>query len=416
MKNDGLDSKLKNAFNDLQNIPPRDPQAAARGRANYLKQAVDFRQAVSRKADRRHNRWSNTIFPLFQRKERLPVLNTLIAVVLAVVVFFGGTSATVFAAQDSLPDQALYPVKTWSEDAVLSLTGSPQMRLNYALDFSDRRVAEMAGLLAAGKPIPEEVETRLQNELDLVLELAAGMDDPQAIQQLEQIRQRAETQMQTMTMLLSGVPESAEPILLRAHARLQEQIQLAAMGEADLQGFRMQIQQRRQNQGGSGVQTPDNGNEPQGPGTMSPTDIPGPSGTGDGPGSGGNQPTEAPGQEGPGSQTTYRTPQPGGGVGTMSPTDIPGPSGTGDGPGSGGNQPTEAPGQEGPGSQTPDQTPQPGGGAGTMSPTDIPGPSGTGDSPGSGGNQPTEAPGQDGPGSQTPDQTPQPGGGSGHGP
>jgi len=326
MKNDGMDPKLKDAFNDLQNIPPRDPQAAAHGRANFLKQAAVSRQAVSRQADQRHNRWNNIFFPMFVRKERLPVLNTLFAVVLALTVFFGGAGGTVYAAQDSLPNQALYPVKTWSEDAILSLTSSIQMRLNYVLDFSDRRVAEMASLLAAGKSIPEGVETRLQNELDLALELATGMDDPQAIQQLERVRQRAETQYQTITMLISGAPGSAEPLLLKAHARLQEQIQLAAMGETDMPKFRMQVQQHFKNQGGSNEPTPGTGNNPQGPGLMSPTDMPGPSGTGTGsgpmnstnmPGTGMNQPNGTPGQYGSGYPMPDRTPQPGGGSGRM---------------------------------------------------------------------------------------------------
>ena len=254
------------------------------------------------------------------------MLNTVLAVVFAVTVFFGGTGGVVYAAQDSLPDQALYPVKTWSEDAILSLTGSTQTRLNYALDFSDRRVAEMAALLAAGKPIPDGVETRLQNELDMALQLASGMNDPQAIQQMVQIRQRAETQMQTMTALMSGTPGTAGPLLSMAQARLQEQIQLAAMGETDMPGFRMQVQQRFQNQGGSGEPTPGTGNNPQGSGSMNPTDMPGPSGTGTGPGpmdstnmpgTGMNQPNGTPGQYGPGSPMPDRTPQPGGGSGRM---------------------------------------------------------------------------------------------------
>ncbi len=49
MKKDEMDSKLKIAFNDLKNIPSRDPQAAARGRANFLKQALVLRQSVSRR-------------------------------------------------------------------------------------------------------------------------------------------------------------------------------------------------------------------------------------------------------------------------------------------------------------------------------------------------------------------------------
>ena len=357
MKNDELDPKLKNAFNDLHNIPSRNPQADAQGRLNFLKQAAVLRQSVSREADRRQNKWSNTIFHPLQRKEHLPVLNTLIAVVLVVVVFFGGSGATVYAAQDSLPDQALYPLKTWSEDAFLSVTGSDQTRLNYVLDFSDRRVLEISGLLVAGKPIPEGVETRLQNELDLALELIAGMDDFQAMQLLEQVRERAESQFQRLTMLVSGAPESAEPLLLRTLASLQEQIQLAAMGKTDLQGFRLQIQLRFQNYSGSRESTSGIGNDPQGPGPMSPTKSPAPAGTGNGPDPSGNQPTEIPGQYGPSSQTPDRTPQPGEGPGPISPTEVPGPSGTGISPGQGGIQPSGTPGQYGSGSQTPEGPP-----------------------------------------------------------
>ena len=347
MKKEEMDSKLKNTFDELQIIPPRDPQAAARGRVIFLKQAAVLPQLVAREADQRHNRWSDRIFTLYQSRQHLPGLNALIAVVLAVVVLFGGTGATVYAAQDSLPDQALYPVKTWSEEVTLSLTGSPQMRLNHALDFSDRRVTEMSGMLAAGKPIPETVENRFQDELTLALELAAGMEDAQAIQQLERIRQRAECQQQTMTMLMSGVPESMKPILLRAQVRLREQIQLAAMGEEDPQGFRMQVQQRFQNQLG--------GNQPTGtpgqysPGATSPTGTPMPGGTGYGPGPGGNQSTGTPDQYGPGA---------------THPTGTSMPSGTSYGPGPGGSKPTTAPGQYGPGLQPWENTPQPGGGSG----------------------------------------------------
>jgi hypothetical protein len=335
MKNDGLDSRLKNAFNDIQNIPPRHPQAEARGKADFLEQAAVIRQIRSRKADQPHHSWFNTTIPLFQRKGRLTVLNTLIAVIIVVIIIFGGTGATVYAAQDSLPDQALYSLKTWSEDAILSVTGSPQMRLNYTLDFSDRRLAEMASLLAVGKPILEGVETHFQSELDLALELTAGMDDSQAIPQMEQVRQRSENMMQAMTLMMTGSPESERPLLVKAHARLQEQIQLATMGESDLPGFRIQVRQRFQNQGGSGESTTGAGSNPQGHGPINPTDTPVPSGTGNSPAPVGTQPMETSGQLGSGSQTPHKT-----------------------------LQPTNVQGQYGLGSQTPDKTPQPGGGSG----------------------------------------------------
>jgi hypothetical protein len=212
-------------------------------------------------------------------------------------------------------------------------------------------VGEMGGMLAAGKPIPETVETRLQNELDLALELIAGMDDSQAVLQLEQVRQRAKAQYQTTTKLMFVAPESAEPLLLKTHACLQEQIRLASMGEMDLQAFRLQIRQRFQNKGGSGEQTPGTGNNPQSPGPMSPTGSPMPSGTGNGQGSVGATGTPMPSGTG-------------NGQGSVGATGTPVPSGTGNGSGQGGNQPGGTPGHYGPGSQTPDWTPQPGGGSG----------------------------------------------------
>jgi hypothetical protein len=262
------------------------------------------------------------------------MLNSLIAVVLAVVVLFGGSGATVAAAQGSLPDQALYLVKTWSEDAVLSLTDSTQTRLQYVLDFSDRRVLEMTRLLADGKTIPAGVETRLQNELDLVLELAAGMNDTQALQQLQMIIQRADAQYQTMAMLLSGAPQSDGPLLLRVHARLQEQLQLGAMGESDMSGFRMQVRQRFQYRGGTGgTPMPGTGTTSGGSGPMNSTSMPGSGGQGNGYGPGMNQPTLTPGTNQPvqmpgvyqmtatpmlkctGTPMPYWTPESGGGSG-----------------------------------------------------------------------------------------------------
>ena len=279
MIKDELDPRLKNALNDLQNVPPRDQQAAQRGRLVFMHQVSEHRQAVSREASRRQNRLSATISSLFRRKDPFPMLNTLIAIILSVVVLFGGSGVTVAAAQGSLPDQALYPIKTWSEDAVLSLTNSSQTRLQYVLNYSDRRVSEITRLLAEGKSIPSGVEARLQNELDMVLELVSGMNDTQAMEQLQLILQRADTQYQAMTSLMSEAPASDAPLLLRAHVRLQEQVQLCAMGESDISGFRMQVRQRFQYRGGSGTPLP-------GSGQMNSTSMPGSGGSGNGNGNG----------------------------------------------------------------------------------------------------------------------------------
>jgi hypothetical protein len=336
MKDKPVDPNLKHMLEELQSVPPRDQQVEVRGKANFLSQASSMRSAATRSQE--HNRgWFNTHFPLFSGRQRIPVFNRLVALVLALAVFFGGSGATVFAAQDSLPDQPLYPVKIWSEDTVISLSGSPLARLTYELDFSDRRLAEIAGLISSGNPVPAQVITRLQDELEQVLDLVSGMDDSQMEQQLSQLHLRAETQLQTINDLLSHAPLSAQPALQQAHARLQEQIQLCAYGQADPQGFRQQVQQRRRlHQGGSGNPTSGNG-------TQTPATIPMPSGNGTGPGSGGG------GGKGSGSHTPMSTPMPSGtGSG----------SGLGNGNGSGsGTMGGSAAGNPNQGLQTPYRTP-----------------------------------------------------------
>lgn len=337
MSKDEMDPKINQALSDLQAVPPRDARAAQSGRAKLLKEAAVLRSGVSRQAEQRHNRWKHIFFPPVQRKERLPAMNAVIAVIVALVVLLGGGGATVYAAQDSLPDQALYQLKTLSEDAALAFSFSPETQLNYALDFSDRRVDEMAGLLLAGEPIPQSLELRFQNELELALQLVAGMDDAQAIQNLEQVRTRAETQLQNLTLLMAFAPESADPALLRTQTRLQEQIQLAQMGEGDPQELRLQMEQRAQDQTGTGEAPTEAGNG-QGP-ANGPNDDPGQVD----PGSGEGQPTGEPGQNGDG-------------TGEGQPTDTPGQNGSGTGEGSS----YGTPGQGGPGVQ-PTEPPQPSG-------------------------------------------------------
>lgn len=324
MKNEDMDPGLIKVLNELHDIPERNPQVESRGRVNFLKQAAILGAAVSRKTEQRHNGW----FYIFQKKEHFPIMNALIAIVLALTVFFGGSGATVYASQDSLPGQFLYPVKTMSENALVSMSTSTQTRLNYLLDFSDRRIEEMAGLLSNSQTIPESVVTRLQTQLEQALQLAAGADSSQGTKLLEQVRLRAQTQVQLMTMLMSGVPGSIQPLMQQAMLRIQEQVQLSAMGETDLPGLMIQIQQQQQYRAGQGSQATQDGTGMQ---TSSPmmnasgTPMQSGNGTGSGGmmpsstymGSGGMMPTGTPGQYDPGPYMPSMTPQPGGGNGRM---------------------------------------------------------------------------------------------------
>jgi hypothetical protein len=389
MKNKEMELKIEKMLEQLRSIPPRDPATATHGRAHFLNQAAILRSTVSRKEESRHIGWINTLFPLLPRKEHR-LMNTLIAVVLAIAIVFGGGGATVYAAQESLPDQGLYQVKILSEDVTLSMAGSPQAKLKHELNFSDRRIEEVASLVSAGADIPVEVIARYQSEMQRMLELAAGLDDPQMLQELEQIRTRTQTQLEKVTKLMEGAPNPVQPTLLQLHLRLQEQARLCTLGAEDPLQFRLQIHQRQQEQGGINEQSPTPpGKKMQGTDVQGPAETPAPPQNGNGNNPSNAQPTNTSGQYGPGKPQPTSTPGPYG-PGEPQPTTTPGQYGPGE------PQPTATPGQNGPGepqsTATPDQ-----------------------ESPGE--PQPTITPGQYGPGpNQTPSCTPQSNGEGGNKP
>ncbi len=391
-----LDENLKNKLERLRSAPPLDAEKVAQERARFLAQGAEFRAAVSQANNRRHNRWINAFIFAFQRKERIPMLNTLMAILITMTLLFGGAGATAYASQDSLPDEPLYAVKTWSENFRLALAGSAEEQLALTLNFTDRRVSEIAGLQAEAKPVSDAVALRLQQELDAALQLAAGMEDAQLAPALTQIRQQAEMQTQTVATLLgeaSGQPTTEEaPRLMHLHERLQEQVRLATAGVSDPQGFRQQVRDRdRQNRP---TQTP----QPTQSQPTAHTPMRTPHPTDD------ERLTETPGHNGTGEPDPSRTPLP---------------TGAHNGPGPHDNTTTCTPMQDGGGpgpGPDPSSTPQPGGGPGPG-----PDPSGTpqpGGGPGPGPNPSgTPQPGGGGPGGSmgTPEQTPGHGGGGGGG-
>ena len=273
-------------------------------------------------------------------------MKVLISAALALFVFLAASGATVYAAQDDLPGQNLYQVKTWSEDTAMNLAISNQTRLEYALDFVDRRVAEASGLISAGLEIPEQLETRLRTQMEQALHLAAGLDDTQMLQQLEQIRLRFENQFQIMNMLMTNAPEGVQPILQRIRDRFRQQVQLVELGQSDPQEFKAQArngfgpngtqyQNSTAEPGPNGSQNQNGSTQPGPNGTQNQmgTGEPGPNGSQNQNGPGEPQPTEAPDANNPaGPQPT----DPSNGYGPGQPQSTVTPVSNGPGPGGSG--------------------------------------------------------------------------------
>jgi hypothetical protein len=236
---DVLEPDVQNALAQLKTFPPRDPRAAARGRAHFLAQAQHLHQAVSARSFWRQIGWINP----FSRKERfsMPVL---VAVVLAFAVAMGGSGVAVYAAQDALPTDPLYAVKLFTEEVQLNFAGDSTARVNTLLDLTQRRAQEIAALGAQGKPVPEQVTNRLEAQTETALQLAAGMDDATMVRVLEQMQNRFTEQVQVIAQVQARAPEQATPALHRVQEVLTARLQVVETALTDPHTLRERAQHR----------------------------------------------------------------------------------------------------------------------------------------------------------------------------
>jgi hypothetical protein len=239
MKNNTSKSNIEQRLEELKDVPARNPLQAASGRTRFLNEAADYKQAVSPGKELRQSGW---IFPI--RKEKL-TMNTIVSLILAAALLLGG-GGTVAAAQDDLPNQSLYQLKLWTENAKMAMTGDPQEQATLLMSMAQTRIQEMAALAEQGITPPDQVRDRLQTHLHQALQIAADMDEATRERTLLQLRDCLQTQDQIMQQLQLHVDAETEPMLTRTRQMLQEQLHLVDEGLADPQGFQHMMQNQMQ--------------------------------------------------------------------------------------------------------------------------------------------------------------------------
>jgi hypothetical protein len=328
-----IDPEIVRRLQQLRSMPERDPQQAAITRSTFLQEVRELSsQGISQPANQRHNMWKEKIqskFPV-RRKEQSHMLGTIPTLLLILGMIFGGSGVTVAAAQTSLPDHTLYPVKIWTEDILTSVTMDPEAQVNLALNYANRRAEELQTLTEAGQTPPEALYIRLQNQLEHALQVAANQPGETGGQLLLKTRSRLQEQNQLMIQLETRANPEAEAALNRAREIIQEHLRWVEDGLKDP----TRLQDHLRLQDGSG-QTPP---EPEVPPINT---LPAQKSTSAAPGDSGNPWTEetpTPGSgygPGPGPDVTC-TSIPGTGS-DLSPMKNPQPAETGNDNGSGGD-------------------------------------------------------------------------------
>lgn len=168
----------------------------------------------------------------------------IMAVLIAAVLVFGGAAATAYASQASLPNDALYGVKTFGENLRLSLAPQPNAKLGIALEIAQRRVQEMAALSEMDIEIPVHLASQYQEQVEYALRVAAEMPDDELIPALLQIQTQLQEQLRIMEQFHQA--QSENPVLVQAREQLRYQLRLVELGLVDPLQFRAQIRHRQQ--------------------------------------------------------------------------------------------------------------------------------------------------------------------------
>jgi hypothetical protein len=295
-----IDPRLEKQLKTLSQVKGRSPQAAAMGQVRFMEQAAQAKgqirvaKGVSQPAQTRHIGWNILTF----RKEKLN-MSILTTILVIVSLLLGGTGATVAAAQNSGPDDALYSIKLTGEDVRYALATQDQTRLNLALKFAGERAEEIAEAVKAGEAAPGPVITRWQQHLQTALQLAAGMDAEKQPLALQQIQAQIRSQTQMMTQMAHS--EEMEPAMQMIQTMLQHQAGLVEDGLTDPETFRQQMRAGQQSE-----ETPVASGTPAEQMTGTPN-------AGYGPGEGGCSPNGS--ENGGNDQCLEGTPTPGSGYG-----------------------------------------------------------------------------------------------------
>ncbi len=176
------------------------------------------------------------------------MMTSLVSIFVVLGLLLGGGGVTAAAAQDSLPDQALYQVKLWTEDLRLRLADEAGDQFNLQLQFAERRFDELEAMFQVGKNIPADLASRLQGHLDASLDLAAVVDPDETVTLLKYLHTQLQVHDRDMDRFNIGNGQNDDPVLAEVRKMIQNRMQVAEGGIADPQTFRYTFQYRHQNQ------------------------------------------------------------------------------------------------------------------------------------------------------------------------
>jgi len=185
----------------------------------------------------------------------------------------------VYAAQDSLPGDTLYPVKLAVEEATMKLQGGDVYRAERALDFASKRVREMLTLTERERlgdlGVTADKYCCAMNMSLVRMEAALGNGGSDADGMTQLMAQTMAQHVSVLDGVYNVTPDEAKPAMTRAMEQaltcyqtaiqVREQLRLQVSGLPTIPStIQERVEQRIQEHGGSGQSESGQGGSGQG--------------------------------------------------------------------------------------------------------------------------------------------------------
>lgn len=158
--------KLEN----LDEVPNRNPLKVQSHKQNFMRNAQMINSDITVSSPKQ-SWWTH----LIQKKEFTTMKVITIFAILGLL--FGG-GVTAVAAQDSLPGDLLYPVKTLVEDIELGLATDPETQFEIAWIHANKRSSEIQELIELGELPPEPFFFKWYEDMHELINYAVQSEDP----------------------------------------------------------------------------------------------------------------------------------------------------------------------------------------------------------------------------------------------
>jgi len=138
----------------------------------------------------------------------------IVATVIWALIVAGGT--TVHASQDSLPDDALYPVKTAVENLRLAVARTPEARASLHLELAERRVQEVVAQSSLGRTMSTSALEEVAVQTDAAIREMGSIPPEDSKTLVGELSQSTVNQQVALGQVSEAAPEAAQPALQQA--------------------------------------------------------------------------------------------------------------------------------------------------------------------------------------------------------